>query len=534
MIKPESIEQLKSAVDIADVIGNYVELRRTGASLTGRCPFHEERTGSFSVSPSRGFYHCFGCGASGDVIKFVQEIERIGFNEAAQKIADWYNIALEYESGEMPKRRDPRPLEALKRFFINELWQNGEILGYLQKRGVSRSSIERFEIGLALSGAAQIDMLSREKIPLPLAAEAGVVAVDEKGRHYARFTNRVMFPIYNPQGQIAGFGGRTIADHAAKYINSPQSGFFDKSRLLFALNFAKDAIAKQKRAIVCEGYMDAVMLHQAGFQNAVATLGTALTETHLPLLKKLGEPSITLSYDSDQAGQEAAFKAAKLLCARGFGGAVALIEGAKDPAELLEAGGSEKLTVCYQNAVSLARFVIARIARAAENKDAAFARMRQFLDTLAPFAREEAAAFAAAHLGCNPGRFRRSAFAPIAAAPFGAKSDRAELTLIKTLALNQALYENMVDYLNAALFAAHADLFAAIGDEKRLFALIGDENIKTLSPDEAKDAICKLLMFFYKKELKRLRVEGRIEAIKEVHRMIDRLKNGGLAPFKRF
>ncbi|MDR0746815.1 MAG: DNA primase [Helicobacteraceae bacterium] len=533
MIKPESIEQLKSAIDIADVIGNYVELRRTGASLVGRCPFHEERTGSFSVSPSRGFYHCFGCGAAGDVIKFVQEIERIGFNEAAQKLADWYNIALEYESGEAPKRRDPRPLEVLKRFFINELWQNGDILGYLQKRGISRSSIERFEIGLALSGAAQIDMFSREKIPLTLAAEAGVAAVDERGRYYARFTNRVMFPIYNPQGQIAGFGGRTIADHAAKYINSPQSSFFDKSRLLFALNFAKEAIAKQRRAIVCEGYMDAVMLHQAGFQNAVATLGTALTETHLPLLKKLGEPSITLSYDSDQAGQEAAFKAAKLLCARGFGGAVALIEGAKDPAEMLEAGGSEKLATCYQNAVPFARFVVAKIARRAENRDAAFAQMRQFLDTLPPFAREEASASAAAHLGCDPSRFRIRASAP-SAALFGAKSDRAELTLIKTLALNRTLYENTVDYLNAALFAAHADLFAAIGDEERLFALLSDESIKTLSPDEAKDAIGKLLTFFYKKELKRLRAEGRAEAIKEVHQMIDRLKNGGLMPFKRF
>ncbi|MDR3347536.1 MAG: DNA primase [Helicobacteraceae bacterium] len=536
MIKTESIDALKLRIDIADVIGSYIELKRSGSNYMGRCPFHEEKTASFSVSPSRGLYHCFGCGASGDAIKFVQQFERIGFSDAIERLAEMHNFSLEYEQGEMPKRKDYRPLETLKRFFVDELGKGDQALEYLRKRGLNEAMIERFEIGYAPESHQQIELLNREKIPLRSAIDAGVLAMDDQGRYYARFTKRITFPIYSPQGKLVGFGGRTIAAHPAKYINSPQSAFFDKSHLLFALHIARESIIKQRSAIVCEGYMDAIMLHQAGFANAIATLGTALTEGHLPLLKKLDDPAVIVSYDSDSAGVEAALKAAKLLSAHGFTGGIGAIEGGKDPAEMIERGASETLSNAYANPKPFANFVIDALVRKSDNKDKAFAEIMGFLDTLAPFTREEASAYAAAMLGTNAARFatRQSGKRAASQAPLGSKYDLAELSLIKTLALDHSLHDRLIDYLSEELFATHADLYRAVDDENALYALLCDEKIVRLAPNEAQDVVRKLLLGFYARELSRLKHLKQIEPIKEAQEMIKRLRLGQMCPFKRF
>ncbi|GHV06689.1 DNA primase [Campylobacterota bacterium] len=530
MIKSDSIALLKSRIDIVDVIGSYVELKRSGANFMGRCPFHEERSPSFSVSSSRGAYHCFGCGASGDVIGFVVAYEHLSFSDAVEKLADTFNIALEYEAGAVSRRKDYRPLEALKRLFLAELGRNEQASEYLKTRALSEAMIERFEIGYAPESGAQLAYLSREQIPIAAATEAGVVATDETGRSYARFTKRITFPIYSPQGVLVGFGGRTIGNHPAKYINSPQSPFFDKSRLLFAYHVAKDVIVKRKQAIVCEGYMDAVMLHQAGLNNAIATLGTALTEHHLPLLKRLGEIRIVLSYDNDQAGIDAAQKASRLLASHGFEGGVAEILGGKDPAELIAAGATKQLELAYENPRPFGRYVIDTIVSKAVSKDAAFKDISSFLNTLSPFAKESEAGYAAAQLGTDVRRF--GAFGKVNnAVQRGSKRDYAELALIKTLFLNSALRESLIDYLWRDLFVVHIDLYDQICEEAALYEVLNDGEIKELSADEARDSVRKLLFGFYTRELGRLRHEGTTTAIRELQKVIARLKNGELCLF---
>jgi DNA primase len=536
IIKKESIELLKSRVDIVDLIGSYIELRRSGATYMARCPFHEERTASFHVNP-KGYYYCFGCQAKGDVIDFVREKDRLTFEEAAQKIADSYNIALEYERGVNVKKRDYRPLEALKTFFLEELGRNAEATEYLRARGVSGAMIERFEVGYAPESHLQLEFLRREKIPFETAKEAGALVEDEGGRLYARFTKRVTFPIYAQNGAIVGFGGRTLGDHPAKYINSPQSDFFNKSRLLYALNLAREAILKQKTAIVCEGYMDALMLHQAGFSNAIATLGTALTNDHLPLLKRLDDPKVILSYDSDAAGQEAALKASKLLAARNYKGGVAAIEGGKDPADLVAAGNAETLARAYENAKPFATFALEKIIARAQNADAAFNEAQAFLDTLPRFSSEEAARYAAAKLGIDVRRFKiRSSEEPSPPSMLSGKRDLGELALIKTLSQNSELHANMIDYLDSALFSSHRDLYEALinGDLSLLYPLQSDDRVKTMERDDALSAARRLMLIFCEKEARTLRMERETARLKEAQRAIVRLRGGEAIAFRRF
>ena len=533
MITHNSIESLKSKIDITDVIGGFVELKRSGATYKGRCPFHEERTASFTVNPARGTYYCFGCGAKGDMISFVQEFSKLSFSDAVQKLADDHNITLEYTVGEKPReKRDPLPLETLKRLFVARLEQTPFAAEYLKTRGLGAAMIEHFEIGYAPESDEQLAVLKRENIPIGNALKAGVLVEDERGRVYARFTKRVMFPIYNHSGALVGFGGRTLGDHPAKYINSPQSAFFNKSALLFALGKAREGILKEKTVIVCEGYMDAVMLHQAGFTHAVATLGTALTHEHLPLLKRLDNPRVILSYDSDHAGKEAAFKAAKLLCEHDFLGGVAVIEGGKDPAELIEQSKTVQLAEYYRQAAAFHRFVIDELQSRAATKDEAYREIAAFVKTLSRFRAEEAKNYAAAVLGIDPRRF--SLTVPMERAA-NRKRNIGELELIKTLALNGELHERLIDYIDSALFDTHGDLFNALrrGDESALYELLGDELIVPLAAEQTQEAVRKRLLDFYTKEMRRLRSGEQVEVLLELRGIVDRLKKGSLVAFRR-
>lgn len=312
MILKSSIDRLLQTIDIVEVISSYVDLRKSGSNYMACCPFHEERSASFSVNQIKGFYHCFGCGASGDSIKFVMEFEKLSFVEALEKLAHRFNVALEHDKGVYyDHKEDYHLLEMVSSLYQEELFNAPFFLNYLQKRGLSLESIKAFKLGLCTN---RIDYgienkgLNKDKL-----IELGVLGKsDKEDKTYLRFLDRIMFPIYSSSAQVVGFGGRTLKEKAAKYINSPQSKLFDKSSLLYGYHLAKEHIYKQKQVIVTEGYLDVILLHQAGFKNATATLGTALTPSHLPLLKK-GDPEILLSYDGDKAGRNAAYKASLML-----------------------------------------------------------------------------------------------------------------------------------------------------------------------------------------------------------------------------
>ena len=308
MIDNASIESLKNTIDIVDVIGNYVELKKAGANYKANCPFHGEKTPSFVVSPSKQIYHCFGCGVGGDSIKFMMEMEKLSYPEAVEKLASMYNFSLNYTKGSSDYSDAKRILEVMQHWYLKNLDQNLSAKKYLVDRSISTASVEKFGIGYVPGGVEVMQFLQRTHLPVPQAVEAGIIAQGERGEYYARLVERITFPIYSTAGAIVGFGGRTITNHPAKYINSPQTKLFNKSRLLYGYHLAKESIYKKKQIIICEGYLDVIMFHQAGFSTAVATLGTALTAEHLPLLRK-GDPKVILAYDGDKAGVAAALKA---------------------------------------------------------------------------------------------------------------------------------------------------------------------------------------------------------------------------------
>ena len=325
MITQDSIEALKARLDIVDIVGSYIELKRAGSSFKAPCPFHDEKSPSFVVNPARQSYHCFGCGAHGDGIKFVMEYEKLNYPEAIEKLAASSNFSLHYTDDTKQKKRS-NLLETLNDWYQKLLEEKRDAVAYLHERGIYASSIERFGIGYAPTSPETLRFLEQRRLPTPEAIEQGAIGRGDDGRLFARFIERITFPIHSTSGAIVGFGGRTITGHQAKYVNSSQSAIFNKSRLLYAYHLAREAIYRRREIIVTEGYLDVVMLHQAGFTHAVATLGTALTAEHLPLLRK-GEPKIFLAYDGDKAGRAAAYKASKLLSMSGFDGGVVLFFG---------------------------------------------------------------------------------------------------------------------------------------------------------------------------------------------------------------
>ncbi|MDP1785199.1 MAG: DNA primase, partial [Sulfuricurvum sp.] len=335
MITADSIEGLKSRLDIVDVVGSYIELKRAGANFKAPCPFHDEKSPSFTVNPARQKYHCFGCGVGGDSISFVMEYEKLNYPEAIEKLAVSVNFSLQYTDNNERKERS-NLLDQLNGWYQKLLDTHAVAKTYLTDRGIFSSSIERFGIGYAPASAQTLEFLKQHRYSIQESVEQGAIGSDG-GREFARFIERITFPIHAPNGSIVGFGGRTITGHQAKYVNSAQNAIFNKSRLLYAYPLARESIYKHKEIIVTEGYLDVVMLHQAGFTQSVATLGTALTAEHLPLLRK-GEPRVLVAYDGDKAGRAAALKASKLLSMGGFEGGVILFEGGKDPADMIKEG----------------------------------------------------------------------------------------------------------------------------------------------------------------------------------------------------
>ncbi|MCD7865419.1 MAG: DNA primase [Clostridiales bacterium] len=353
----ELIEEVRSRNDIVDVISGYVRLQKKGSTYFGLCPFHNEKTPSFSVSPGKQMYYCFGCGAGGNVLTFVMQYENFTFPEAIQSLAGRAGITLpEREmSTEQRQRADRRAKlleinkEAAKYFYTLLRDPRGErALTYFQKRELTAQTMQHFGLGYADKYSNDLyRYLKKKGYSDDLLKDSGLVSVDETRGGYDKFWNRAMFPIMDVNHRVIGFGGRVMGDGEPKYLNSPETMIFDKSRNLYGLNFARSS--KRTGILLCEGYMDVIALHQAGFDNAVASLGTAFTSGHASLLKRYTK-EVYLTFDSDGAGVRAALRAIPILKEAGLTAKVIDMQPHKDPDEFIKALGAE----AYQKRIDAA------------------------------------------------------------------------------------------------------------------------------------------------------------------------------------
>lgn len=345
MYSREIIDEVISRNDIVDVISRYVSLKKSGSSYQGLCPFHSEKSPSFSVSPTRQLYHCFGCGVGGNVITFMMEYEHCSFLEAVNVLAERVNMELPttgYNHDEKVERDIKAKLfdinKAVAVFYYKQLRQeNGKIgMSYLIKRGLSNETIHKFGLGYAPQNVSLYRFLKDKGYDDDILKESGLFTY-ERGIH-DKFWNRVMFPIMDYNNRVIGFGARVMGDAKPKYLNSPETKLFDKSRNLYGLNFAKNC--GKNNLIICEGYMDVIALHQAGFHQAVASLGTSLTLGQARLLKRYSD-NILITYDSDEAGVKAALRAIPILKEVGLSVKVIHMQPYKDPDEFIKALGAK-------------------------------------------------------------------------------------------------------------------------------------------------------------------------------------------------
>ena len=346
-ISEEILEKIKSQNDIVDVISERVRLRKSGRNFTGLCPFHNEKTPSFSVSQEKQIYKCFGCGEAGNVISFVMKEKNLPFIEAVKYLANRANIPLEMNNGEKSKSAKKMDLlyrvnvEAAK-FFFSNLMNNQNAKEYFLNRGIKEETIKKFGLGFANDSWNSLMFYLRKKgINDVLLEEAGLISVNkEKGRKYDRFRNRVMFPVFDYQGRVIGFGGRVLDDSKPKYLNSPETLVFQKGTNLYGLNFALKHNMSERYFVIVEGYMDLISLHQYGITNVVASLGTALTINQARLLKRYAD-KVIISYDADMAGQMATLRGLEILRTAGFDVRVLNIPQGKDPDEYVRSNGKE-------------------------------------------------------------------------------------------------------------------------------------------------------------------------------------------------
>ncbi len=345
----EIIEEVRSRNDIVDVISSYVKLQKKGSSYFGLCPFHNEKSPSFSVSPGKQMYYCFGCGAGGNVFTFLMEYENYTFQEALKYLADRAGVELPEEeySGEARKRADLKAIlleinkEAARYFYAQLKSPQGEQgLSYLKRRGLSDETIQAFGLGYAGKYSDGVYKYLKSKgYKDDMIVKAGLINIDERYGVSGKFWNRVMFPIMDSNSRVIGFGGRVMGDAKPKYLNSPETVIFDKSRNLYGLNRARSS--KKPYFLLCEGYMDVISLHQAGFTNAVASLGTALTSGHTSLIKRYVR-EVYLTYDSDEAGTRAALRAVPILKEAGITARVIRMDPYKDPDEFIKNLGADQ------------------------------------------------------------------------------------------------------------------------------------------------------------------------------------------------
>lgn len=359
------MEKIKDRLGIAEVIGSYLKLEKAGKNLKARCPFHNEKTASFFVSPDRGSFYCFGCGAKGDIFSFVEQFEGLDFKGTLKLLAERAGVKLEYENRDERTGREKifQILEEATRYFEDNLKLNDDAKSYLQKRGVAEKTRIAFRIGYAPDEwRSLLADLKNKKFAESDLEKAGLIKKGEAGgNYYDRFRGRIIFPIADSAGRIVGFSGRILKGKPddAKYLNSPETELFVKSRILYGLDKAKAMIRRRDFVVLVEGQMDLLMSHQAGVTNTVASSGTALTDEHINLLKRFSN-RLLLVFDPDEAGFKAALRGAGLALTRGLEVKVAILPKGLDPADMIlksPAGWKDTL----KNAVFLIDFLLARI-----------------------------------------------------------------------------------------------------------------------------------------------------------------------------
>lgn len=361
-VKTDTVQQIKDRLSIVDVVSQYVKLERAGGSLRARCPFHAERTPSFHVSADRGTYHCFGCGVGGDIFSFVEAIEGLDFKGALKVLAEKAGVEITYEK---PENRDARErlfelLETATIFYTSRL--NDEAKKYLKERGLSDGTITNFRVGWAGDSWSEAsDYLKTKKFKDSEIIEAGLAKKNERGGVTDKFRNRIMFPIADSAGRIVGFSGRIFGENASpeapKYLNSPETPLFHKSRILYGFDRAKQAIRKHNFAVLVEGQMDLLASHEAGWANTVAVSGTAFTTDHASLIKRMTE-NMVLALDADQAGIKAAGKAARVALQSGMNVKVAQLPAGSDPADLILKEGVDAWRAAIRDSKDIITFLL--------------------------------------------------------------------------------------------------------------------------------------------------------------------------------
>lgn len=370
-ISKDTIEKVRESVDIVSLIGDYTTLARRGSQYWGCCPFHNEKTPSFTVDPVKKFYHCFGCGVGGDAIKFVMEMESLSYPDAISELAKKNSIEVTYESGsgnvkierdgDLDTVREVYDRIALTfHFFLTQNQMGREALEYIKGRGLSEETISKFKLGYAPSDRTWLKkFLLGKNYSAEFLSKTGLFSKNYPD--IALFSGRLIFPIFDRKGEAVAFGGRILGDaDGPKYLNSPELPHYKKRETLYAFNFAKKSIQQKKTVILCEGYMDVIAYHQCGIDNAVAPLGTSLTEQQLKILQGFAD-TVLLSFDSDGAGQNAT-KRAILMCREfNFTTKIIRLSGAKDPAEIMIKFGPETLTKSVENAIVDSDFLLSKL-----------------------------------------------------------------------------------------------------------------------------------------------------------------------------
>jgi len=414
----DSIERLRQTVDMAELVGAKTELKRSGQQLMGICPFHDERSPSFSVDPVQKVFHCFGCSEGGDLFKFVQLTEGLNFREAVESLSDRYGVPMELteEDPQAAQRREKRDrlLELLERtaaFYVRNLWESPEAeesREYLKARGLDEALLREFRVGYAPSAWDKVLVASRQKGYSETELwDAGLTAKNQKGNVYDRFRRRITFPLCDSRGRVLGFGARAVgADQQPKYLNSSENAVFHKGRQVYAADLARAAAAKSGEVILCEGYTDVIAMHQAGLRNTVGLMGTALTEDQVSELARMA-PVVALALDADSAGQEAMIRAAKVAEGRKLELRVVPLPAGSDPADIVQNEGPATITKLVSGSVPFVRFRVDRVLlladlETAEGKDRAVSELAPIITPLPASAmRDELTELAAAALGVS-------------------------------------------------------------------------------------------------------------------------------------
>jgi DNA primase len=416
----QTIEQVRERADIVEIIGSHVRLRRSGRNFMGLCPFHNEKTPSFSVNPERGFFHCFGCGAGGTVFNFVMKVEGLSFPEAVRSLARRYGIRLpeQDESGAVSTERNElfRANQVAAEFFFHVLWNTPDgatAREYLKSRGVSPDTARAFMLGYAPARPASLARALEKRGLAERGLKLGLLNRDGTGASYDAFRARVMFPIRDAQGRVVAFGGRVLEDRQPKYLNSPESPLYSKARTLYGIYEARQAIAHRDRAIVVEGYFDVIALWQAGFPKTVASCGTSLTAEQLRTLGRYSR-NVMACFDGDEAGRKASLRALEVFLEAGLLGRGIFVPQGFDPDTLVGKRGSAAMEELIEGAELLIDYFLREQAREARGSVEARARAAERVAAMLrlvanPFEMDLLARKAADALGVGEDTLRRAA-----------------------------------------------------------------------------------------------------------------------------